>query len=116
MAARDPLSAVPVAATGTTLETSPSGGGVLTRRVADASGLRAWLARKLRFREQHRYELDEVGACFWLQVDGQRPLAEIQRTLCSRYGLSPEQGRRAIIEFTALLMRRNLLLLRLEET
>jgi hypothetical protein len=116
MAARDPLSAVPVAGSHTSLEVWPGGGGVLTRRVADESGVGAWLSRKLGYRQQRRYELDEVGACFWGQVDGQRPLSEIQRTLCSRYALSPEQARRAVVEFTALLMRRNLLVLRLEET
>jgi hypothetical protein len=116
MSGRDVLSAIPVAASGTSLEVLPSGGGVLTRRAPAVKGVRAWLARSLHFQQQRRFELDEVGACFWCQVDGERPLSEIHGTLCRRYGLSSEQARRAIVEFTAVLLRRNLLALRLEDT
>jgi hypothetical protein len=115
MTARDLLSAVPVASSGTSLEELPGGGGVLTRRSAKRDGLGGWLAHKLRFQRERHYELDELGACYWSQVDGLRRLSEIQHTLCDRYALSPEQARRAVVEFTALLMRRNLLALRVEE-
>lgn len=114
-AARDLLSAIPVAASDASLEVLPAGGAVLTRRAPEASGLYGWFARALRFQGQRRFELDEVGACFWCQVDGERRLSDIQSTLCSRYALSPEQARRAIVEFTAVLMRRNLLALRVED-
>lgn len=116
MTARDPLSAIPVAASDTSLEVLSTGGGVLTRHAPQAGGLRAWFARTLRFQSQRRFQLDELGACFWRQVDGERRLSDIQGTLCSRYALSPEQARRAIVEFTAALMRRNLLALRVEDT
>jgi hypothetical protein len=112
---RDLLSAVPVASSGTSLTALPSGGAVLTRRGVETEGLGGWLSRKLRFQRERRYELDELGAWYWSQVDGERRLSEIQRTLCGRYALSPEQARRAVVEFTALLMRRNLLALRVEE-
>jgi len=115
-AAREPLSAIPVAASGTSLEVLPAGGGVLTRLAPEAGGVQAWFARTLGFRGQRRFQLDEIGACFWCQVDGERRLSDIQGTLCSRYALSPEQARRAIVEFTAVLMRRNLLGLRVEDT
>ena len=115
MKLRDPLSAVPVAATGTSLEVLPSGGAVLTRRESQTAGVAAWLARTLRFQPRRRYELDDVGVCFWAQIDGRRRLSDIQGTLCLRYSLSPEQARRAIVEFTAALMRRNLLALRIDE-
>ena len=114
MSGRDLLSAIPVAASGTSLEVLPGGGAVLTLRGPEAGGVRAWLARALQFRQQRRF--DEVGACFWGEVDGERRLSDIQGTLCSRYGLSVEQARRAIVEFTAVLLRRNLLALRLEDT
>src|SRR6188768_3214045 len=91
MSARDVLSAIPVAASDTSLEVLPGGGGVLTRRAPEARGIRAWLAGALQFRQQRRFELDEVGACFWCEVDGERRLSDIQGTLCSRYGLSSEQ-------------------------
>lgn len=116
MSAPDPLSAIPVAASDVSLEVSPTGGGVLSRRAPEARGLRGWFSRTLQFRGQRRFELDEVGACFWCQIDGERSLSDIQGTLCSRYALAPEQARRAVVEFTAVLMRRNLLALRLEET
>lgn len=115
MARRDLLSAVPVAASDTTVQALPGGSGVvLTRRAPMAGKVGGWLSRRLSFQRERRYELDEVGACYWAQVDGTRPLSEIQRTLCERYALSPEQARRAIIEFTAVLMRRHLLALRPE--
>lgn len=116
MSGRDVLTAIPVAASDTSLQVLPGGGGVLTRRAPQANGLRAWFARALRFQDQRRFQLDEVGACFWCQVDGERRLYDIQGALCSRFGLSPDEARRAIVEFTAALMRRNLLLLRLEDT
>jgi hypothetical protein len=117
VAERDPLSAVPVPASDTTVEPLPGGAGVLlTRRAPMPGKLGGWLSRRLNFQRERRYELDEVGACYWAQVDGARPLSEIQRTLCERYALSPEQARRAIVQFTAALMRRNLLALRTERT
>jgi hypothetical protein len=116
MTSRDPLSAVPVAALHTSLLELPTGGAVLTRCAPAAAGLRAGLARALRFRHQQRFELDEVGAYFWCQVDGERRLSDIHGSLCRRYGLSSNEARRAIVEFTAVLLRRNLLALRLEDT
>jgi hypothetical protein len=113
---RDPLSAIPVATTGTSLEVLPSGGAVLIRRESQTRGVAAWLARALRFQSRRRYQLDDLGVCFWSQIDGQRRLSDIQGTLCLRYSLSPEQARRAIVQFTAALMRRNLLALRVDES
>lgn len=115
MTTRDPLSAIPVAADDTSLRALSGGGALLTRREGNASGVAAWLARRLRFQPQRFYELDELGACFWAEVDGERRLSDIRDTLCCRYALSPEDARRAVIEFTAALMRRNLLALRVEE-
>jgi hypothetical protein len=112
---RDPLSAIPVAAEDTSLQASSARGALLVRRERRAGGIGAWLARRLRFQPQRFYELDELGACFWAEVDGQRRLSDIRDTLCRRYALSPEDARRAVIEFTAALMRRNLLALRVEE-
>jgi hypothetical protein len=116
MSARDPLSAIPVAASNTSLDVLPSGGGLLRRSTSDAGGVGAWLARTLDLQRQRSYELDELGACFWGLVDGQRCLSDIQVALCQRHALTPEQARRAIVEFTATLMRRNLLGLRVPPT
>jgi hypothetical protein len=115
MASRDLLSAVPVASGGTTLMALPGGGGVLTRRAPEASGLGGWLATRLRLQRELCFELDELGVCYWVQVDGERRLSDIQRTLCEKHALLPDEARRAVVEFTATLMRRNLLGLRLEE-
>jgi len=117
MSRRDLLSAIPVAAADTQLELWPGRGGVLTRRAPErASRLQAWLAQRLRFHGERRFELDEMGAYFWEQVDGKRPLSDIHAALCRRYGLSPEPARRSVVEFTAAMLRRDLLALRLEKT
>ena len=116
MSASDPLSAIPVAASGTSLEVLPGGGGLLRRRTSDAVGVGAWFARAFGFERQRSYELDELGACFWTLIDGRRRLSEIQAALCRRHALTPEQARHAIVEFTAVLMRRNLLGLRVPRT
>lgn len=115
MTIRDPLSAIPVAASDTALHRLADGGALLVRRAGQARGLAAWLAHKLRFFPQRRYELDELGACFWGEIDGQRRLSDIRDTLCSRHALSSDEARRAVVEFTAALMRRHLLALRVEE-
>jgi hypothetical protein len=114
MPQRDLLAAVPVAASGTTLVPLHGGGAVLTRRAPQSPGLGGWLAKRLRLRRELRFELDELGVCYWTQIDGERRLSEIQSTLSAKYELTPEAARRAVVEFTATLMRRNLLGLRME--
>jgi hypothetical protein len=112
---RDLLHAVPVPADGTSVQALPHGGVLLVRRVPPQPGILGALARRLRFERQLRFELDEVGACYWAALDGRRPLSEIQLTLCQRFSLEPAAARRAIVQFTATLMRRHLLALRAEE-
>jgi Coenzyme PQQ synthesis protein D (PqqD) len=114
--ARDVLNAVPVAAADTSLQALPRGGVLLVRRLPAKPGLFGGLVQRLRLERELRYELDAVGACFWAHVDGRRRLSDIQVALCQRFSLEPQDARRAIVEFTASLMRRHLLALRPEET
>ncbi len=115
MAARELLSAVPVPASGASLSALPGGGGVLSLRAAAPGGVAGILVRKLRLERAVRVRLDEVGVYYWSKLDGERSLLEIQRELCAQFALPAADARRAIIEFTAALMRRSLLALRLEE-
>ena len=115
MTGRDLFSAVPVAACGTSLALLPDGGGVLSRRGEAPAGFGGWLVRSLRLERALRYQLDQVGACYWTHVNGERSLADIQTELCLRFELPSAEARRAIIQFTAALMSKNLLALRVEK-
>lgn len=115
MAGRDLFSAVPVAASGASLAPLPDGGGVLSLRGEAPAGFRGWLVRTLKLERSVRFQLDRIGACYFRLVDGERNLADIQRVLCAELELPRAEVRRAIIEFTALLMRKNLVALRLEQ-
>lgn len=115
MATRDLLSAVPVPANGASLSPLADGGGVLSLRGAAPSGFGGWLVRALRLERAVRVQLDQVGVCYWSHVDGERSLSEIQLALCERFDLAAAPSRRAVVEFTAALMTRNLVALRVEE-
>jgi hypothetical protein len=115
MPERDPFAAIPVISRGTWCEPAPSGDGLIVRRTDEPKGaLSRFLQRKLAWQRQRVFEFDAVGACYFEQVDGHTPLSEISRILCERFELPPDRARRAVIEFTAVLMRRGLLGLRLE--
>jgi Coenzyme PQQ synthesis protein D (PqqD) len=115
MAGRELFSAVPVPASGASLSQRPDGGGVLSLQGEAPSGFWGSLVRRLGLERRVRFELDALGVCYWTHVDGERSLLEIQRALCDQFSLPGAQARRAIVEFTAALMRRNLVALRLEQ-
>lgn len=115
MRARGVLSAVPVAARGARLTPMPEGGGVLSLREPAPNSIIGRWAHALGLSRAVRVELDAIGVCYWEQVDGARSLAEIQRALCERFALPTTEARGAVVEFTAALMRRNLVALRVEQ-
>lgn len=56
--------------------------------------------------------LDDKGAFFWEQIDGQKNLFAIRRALRNKYQLSSEESKEATIRFIKMLMRRNLIQLK----
>jgi hypothetical protein len=112
-AARDPLEAVPVIPAD--VRAAPHGRGLLLERRVGAGGrLGAFVERTLGLRRTRRFELDELGKAYFEAVDGARTLAQIARTLANARGVEPEEGRRAVRAFTATLVSRGLLALRLD--
>jgi hypothetical protein len=110
--ARDPLSAVPVVLETTRSAPLANGEGLLlSRREAPRGWLSSWLERRLGLRRERRFELDALGARFFLAIDGRRDLSGIQRALVRELGVEERAAREAVIAFTAELMRRGLIAL-----
>lgn len=51
--------------------------------------------------------LDEKGAFFWKQIDGEKNLFDIRQALQRAYRLSPEESNQSTILFVKMLMRRH---------
>ena len=111
--ARDPLQAVPVVVPGARGEPLASGLMLIVPE-APRGRVSGFLARRLGLQRELRFELDAVGARFFREIDGRRPLAAIQSTLVREFGLEPAAARDAVIAFTAELMRRGLVALSVE--
>ena len=111
--ARDPLCAVPLVPEGVKAEATKDGV-LVTRRLSAGRGLGGRIVAWLGGSYPVRVELDERGAAFWNRIDGHRPLASIAQDLEARFGVSGDEARRATIEFTKQLMRRNLIALKIE--
>lgn len=106
----DPLCAVPVA-TATRVEPVPAGGLLLYKSEPPRGRIAAFFGERLGFGRERRFELDEIGARFYREVDGRRSLAEIEAILVREFGLDESRARDAVIAFTGGLMRRGLLAL-----
>jgi len=70
-----------------------------------------WFSRKLRLRRHKKFHLDGPAKHFWLLVDGRRPLGKIEREMRRAFGWDRATCRRGVLEYTAQLMERKLLLL-----
>lgn len=111
--ARDPLDAIPVVPSD--VRSSRRGRGLLLERRVRAGGrVGAFVERTLKLERTRRFELDELGKTYFDAVDGSRTLGEIALQLAETHGLEPEEGRRAVRAFTATLVSRGLLALRLD--
>ncbi|TVR50020.1 MAG: PqqD family protein [Puniceicoccaceae bacterium] len=70
-----------------------------------------WFSRKFRFRRARKFHLDPTGKTFWLLIDGRRTLGQIEREMSRRFGWDRPTCRGGILQYTAALMERKLLLL-----
>ena len=112
--ARDPLDAIPVVPDD--VRRAPHGRGLLLERRVRAGGrIGTFVERTLELERTRRFELDELGKAYFYAVDGSRTLGEIALELAEAHGLEPEEGRRAVRAFTATLVSRGLLALRLDD-
>lgn len=91
------------------VSSTPHASGLTLRRRLPARGRFANLLARFGLVNEHAFELDAVGADFFLAVDGTRDLAAIERMLRDRHGFSEVDSRRAVIAFTEQLMARGLL-------
>jgi hypothetical protein len=110
----DPLQAIPIVPNATRSEPLTSRQGLLLFRTDQPQGhIFGWLAR-LGWKRERIFELDAVGACFYHEVDGRRSLIEIQETLVTTFGFDEHTARKAVVAYTSQLMRRGLLVLKVE--
>lgn len=113
--APDPFAAIPVVPKDARREPSESPGGLRLVRVQEPAGaLSRFFAQRLNWKRERAFELDSLGARFYDQIDGSRSLGDIAQTLRKELNLEEAAVRRAIAEFTATLMRRGLVYLRVD--
>jgi len=87
----------------------------LQRTSTPQRGLERFFAGRFGLRSRQRVNLDAHGTFFWQQIDGRRDLAEIARRVREQHGLDEKEGRDAVVSFTAMLMRRRLINLRIDD-
>jgi len=58
-----------------------------------------------------RYELEEVGAFVWSQIDGKRTLESISKLLQSKYKMNRLEADSSLVAFVQLLAERGLITL-----
>jgi len=114
-AVHDPLAAIPVAPDNVHADLSVPERVRLRWHNPPRTRLGAWLARALGWQRGAVLELDARGSCFWRGIDGQRTLHAIAADLRTTFGLEQAATEQAVIEFTATLMRRGVLCLRLPQ-
>lgn len=111
---RAPLNAVPVVSLHVREEPRADGSGLVIWLSPPARGrIATLLERRFGFNKGRGFELDDVGASYWHAIDGVRSLRDIQATLTRRFSFEEDQSARAVIEFTATLMQRGLISLRI---
>lgn len=109
----DPLAAIPVIAEGVEGRTDPRGCIQLRLAAREGASLASRLAVRLGFRRALRVNLDHFGTRYWNLVDGSRSLADIERALRADEPQAGTDARRAVVEFTRMLMQRHLIGLKL---
>lgn len=91
----DWLAAVPRPAVGH--ESSPEGRVVLLRPKFMSPRLQ-WLQRRLR-RPHFRVKLDAVGSCFWVNLDGERSVAQLAELQRLAFGAPSEPAEERAVAF-----------------
>ena len=117
-AERDPFEAVPVRNEHAEARIDRNACAQIRMRLQPKHGrsIVSRLAFQLGFHRDVRVDLDTRGSRYWELIDGHRNLGEIERQLRDEFGLTPEESRKATLQFTKMLMLRHLILLDLRQT
>ena len=74
------------------------------------------LSRIFKMHYAMRVKLDKAGSVFWALIDGRRTLGDITGTMEGELAWTSAESRQATIEFTAMLMKRELIALQIDKT
>lgn len=104
-----PLQAVPLRAESVEERVSDRGELHLHGIIPPTGLFERTMARIAKAEKTIQIVLDEKGAFFWKQIDGERNLFAIRKALQQEYQLTPAESKEATILFVKMLMRRNLI-------
>ncbi len=111
---RDPLRSVPVHLEHVDWDCDDLGHIRIHRRAIEGKNRQGKPSGRPIIREMH-LQLDEQGAFYWKQIDGQTDLVEITRAYADSFDVSTKDAENAVFQFTKMLMRRGLIGLTLPE-
>jgi hypothetical protein len=83
----------------------------LKKRVDPSMLTERWFSRKFRLRRDRKFRLDSAARHFWELVDGHRDLGQIEKQMRNDFGWNSRESRRGVLQYTAVLMERGLLVL-----
>jgi hypothetical protein len=109
----NPLVAVPVKESGVESQVDSTDRAQIRRRLPPKPGLYGWLSRKVGYKHDVHFKLDEYGTAFWSQIDGRKDLRTIATHFKHRIECDQEQAQRACVTYARDLMVRRLICLRL---
>ncbi|MBC2602536.1 PqqD family protein [Puniceicoccus vermicola] len=107
-----PLEAVPIRHESVEERISSTGDLHLHAVVPPTTFVERAMAKVTKTGKSIQVALDERGAFFWRQIDGRNDLFAIRRALRNKYNLSASDSEDATVRFTKMLMRRNLIQLK----
>lgn len=110
----DPLDAIPVVPAEVDAKRDAKGCFQIRRKIMMKKGLGNWISGKFNLERFRRINLDGFGSTYWEQVNGRRTLRDIMVTLMAQYGWTEVEAKKAVIDFTAELMRRGLIIINLK--
>ena len=110
---KDPMDAVPAVADDLEILTDKDGLIQIRREVKKKRKVGKFFAEKLGFRRYLRVNFDERGSFFLRQIDGERPLRDIEKNMRKEFSLKPEESKKAVLLFTKNLMLRYLIYMKL---
>ena len=109
----DPLAAIPLIPGD--IEMKRDSRGRLHLRIArPLRGLHKKVAAWLKYDYSRKLELDAEGTCYFDSADGARTLREIAARIAAQLGRDRRAMEDGVIEFTKILMRKNLIALKIK--
>lgn len=106
---KDPLAVVPVVADGVESRVDNHNLIQIRKEFAPCTRVQRFCTKVLRMRRVFRLNLDEMGTCFWRQIDGRRNVEQIAAALSKEYDLEEKKAVAAVIAFTRSLMLRHII-------